>query len=210
MHKTLQKADDKIQQICDQLRLETLEPAREEAQRIVEEAQARAEEILAKAHQEAQGIQQEAREQLEQERNVFDSTLEQAGKMVLEKLKQSISKQLFREELFAEIESKTAARDVVARIINALVEALDKDGIDSDLIAAIPKTVSADELAEFLTKKTLKRLSKESIVLSDIQGGVQLKLADKRMTLDMTDKTLQELLKEYVGSAFRKRLFIES
>jgi V/A-type H+-transporting ATPase subunit E len=209
MHKTLQKGDDKIQQICDQLRLETLDPAREEAKQIVDDASVKAEEIIAAARKEVERLHKDARNQIEQERNVFESSLEQASKMVLEKLRQSIEKQLLREELFTELENKASSPEVIAKIINALIDAIDKEGINSDLQATIPRAVSVQQLTQYLTEKTLNRLKKDNIVLNDIRGGVQLKLKDKRITLDMTEKTLQDLLVEYVGSAFRERLFVE-
>ena len=47
--KTLDKGKDKIKQICDVLREETIAPAKEEGQRIVRDAKAEADEIIAKA-----------------------------------------------------------------------------------------------------------------------------------------------------------------
>lgn len=210
MSKTLQKGDDKIQQICDILRLETLEPAKEEAARIVEEAKLRADNLIAEAKKEIAKLQASAKAQIDQERNVFESSLDQAGKMVLERLRQSIETKLLREDLFNEVEVKTSSAETISKIINALVDAIAKEGINSDLKAIIPHTVSIEELIGFLSENTLKRLRSDRIVVGDIKGGVQLKLMDKRITLDMTDKTLKALLLDYIGNAFRERLFVEA
>lgn len=210
MDKTLQKGEDKIQQICDILRLETLQPAKEEAARIIEEAKTRAEQMIAEARKEIAKQHAAVKAQIEQERNVFESSLEQSGKMALEKLRQSIETQLLSEDLFEEVESKTSSPETVAKIINALVEAIEKEGINSDLKAVIPHTMTVDQLTQYLTAKTLKRLRHDKITVGDIKGGVQLKLMDKRITLDMTDKTLKALLLDYIGNAFRERLFVEA
>lgn len=209
MEKTLQKGNDKIQQICEKLRLETLEPARAEAQTIIEEAENRAKMMILEARKEIESLHKAARQEIEQERNVFESSLDQAAKLALEKLRQSIENKLLREDLMSEVTEKSSSKDVVAKLINALVMAIEKEGINSDLQAIIPKTISVDELTQYLTEKTLSKLKKEQIILGDLNGGVELKLKNMRMTLDISDKTLQSLLIEYIGSAFRERLFVD-
>lgn len=208
--KTLQKGEDKIQQICDKLRLETLEPAKHEAHQIIEEAKSRAEQIISDARLEVESYHEAARKQIEQERNVFESSLEQAGQMAVEKLRQAIENRLIREDLFTEVEQRSSAPDVVGKILNALIEAVEKEGISGNLEATIPAAVSVDELTAYLTEKTRKQLQKENIQIGGIKGGVQLKLRDKRMTLDMSEEVLQSLIRDYIGSAFRERLFVIS
>src|SRR3990170_4430527 len=99
MERTLEKGDEKIQKICDALRKGTLEPAQKEAERILKEAKAKAEQIIKEGHQEANRHLEEARAEIEKERNVFHSSLEQAGRQALEQLRQAIEYDLFSQEL---------------------------------------------------------------------------------------------------------------
>ena len=82
--RSLEKGQDKIQKICDKLRHDTLEPAEEEAQQILKEARKKAESIKAEAERHAEQLVKQARGQIEQERNVFHSSLHQAAKQTIE------------------------------------------------------------------------------------------------------------------------------
>lgn len=207
--KTLEQGKDKIQKICDKLRIETLEPAQQEAAQIIEEANARAEQILAEARGEAEGYLHEARKQIEQERNVFKSSLAQAGKQSLEALRQSIEKDLFNDQLVSTVEKESAKPDFVAKILEAIVAAVERDGVSADFAAILPETVSKEELARSIGAAVMKKLEKHPFTISEFRGGVQLKLVDRKMTVDISDETLKELLAGYVRKDFHTLLFGE-
>jgi V/A-type H+-transporting ATPase subunit E len=86
MEKTLERVDIRIQKICDALREETLEPAKEEAQHIIEQAKVHAEEIKKEAEKQKQTLLDNSKKTIEKDRNVFNSSLEQATKQSLEEL----------------------------------------------------------------------------------------------------------------------------
>ena len=73
--------------------------------------------------------------------------------------------------------------------------------------AIIPQSVSAKEVNRFLGEGILNRLKEKSVELGEFAGGAQVKLHDKKMTIDITDKSLMELLSGYVRKDFRKLLF---
>lgn len=207
MVKTLEKGEDKIQKICDALRKETLEPAKREAEALIEEAKARAEHIIKEAHHQADKIHDQAKRAIEQETNVFHSSLEQAGKQALEELRQAVEHKLFSEELHKALEKQAADPKVIARLIESIVGAIQKEGIATELSALIPKVVSAKEVNALLGDGILKRLREKSVVLDEFEGGAKVKLVDKKMTIDISEGALVELLESYVRKDFRKLIF---
>lgn len=202
-----EKGTDKIQKICDTLRKETLEPAKQEAQSIVAEAHAKAARIVKEAEHEAKALHEHARKSIEQERNVFQSSLEQAARQSLEALRQAIEHELFNKELEKVIERQTADPAIIVKVINAIVEALQKDGLSADLSAVIPKHVSTEQVNALLLQNVVSKLREKGVALGDFAGGAEVKVHGKRLTIDITDKTLQEILAGYARKDFRQLIF---
>lgn len=205
--KNLETGEDKIQQICDAIRKETLEPALRDAQKTVDEAKAKADQIIAEAKKQAEKIIAQSREQVEQERNVFQSSLSQSTKQSLESLRQSIETKLFNDQIQTLIENNTSNPKVVADLINAIVKAIEKEGIDTQLSAVIPKNVPAAEVNKLLLAEVANRLKDKSVEVGNFAGGAQVKLVGKRMTIDISDAALKELLSSYVRKDFRNTIF---
>lgn len=206
MKRTLDTGEEKISKICDLLRHETLEPAKEEALRIVEEAKQRSEEIIQEAHRRVKELVQEAQKAIEQERNVFHSTLSQAAKQSIEALRQEIEHRLFNSQLHELVTQHTADPQVVANLMTALVKAIEKEGISGDLLAYIPQAVPAKEVTALLTKEILEKL-KKGVQLGNFLGGAKIRVEGRNVTLDISDKEIEDLLQRYVRKDFRKFLF---
>lgn len=206
--KTLEKGQEKIKKICEALRDETLEPAKKEAEEIIRQAQNQADSILTEAQKAAAKLHAEAKSAIEQEQNVFYSSLSQAVKQSLEVLRQSIENKFFNENLLSLIEKNTADPQHVANLINAIIKALEKEGLAANLTALIPKTISPRQVNELLLQDALKKLRENSVEIGDFKGGAKVKVNDKRMTIDISEEALKELLANYVvRKDFRKLMF---
>lgn len=205
--KTLEKGQEKIEKICEVLRRETLEPAEKKAAEIIEAANQKAKEIVLEAEKNAAEIIKKAQVQVEQERKVFQSSLTQAGRQGLEMLRQEIEHKLFNPELQTLIVGSTTEPNAVAKIIDALIKAIEKQGIASELIAYIPKSVSPQAVNALLLENVAKKLKNGTVEVGDFEGGAKVKLVNKRMTIDMSDDALRELLSAYVRKDFRKFIF---
>lgn len=204
--KTLEKGGEKIKKICEALRNETLEPAKSDAKKIIEDAQAEREKIIRHAEQEAKALIAQARKQIEQERRVFDTSLSQAARQGMESLKQNIERQLFNHQLAEMIEKSTATPKAIASLLDAIVTALKKEGLDADLEAIIPKHVNPSEVNALLAQDILEKL-KAGILVGDFSGGAQVRVKDKKMTIDISDRAVGELLSGYLREDFRKLFF---
>ncbi len=205
--KSLEKGQDKIQKICDKIRRETIEPAKQESQAIIDEAKRKANEIIAVAEEHKNQIFKQAKVQIEQERNVFQSSLQQAAKQTVESLRQEIENKFFNEELESLLAKPMSDPKVIANIINGIVKSLDKEGLSTDISIVIPKIVSPDEVSGLLLDNVKKRLKEKPLEVGYFTGGAQVKLLGKRMTLDLTDQAIKETLSNYVRKDFRQLLF---
>jgi len=128
-------------------------------------------------------------------------------KQTLEALRQDIEKRLLNDQLASLITQSSADPKVVANLITSLIKAIEKEGRGLDLAAFIPSHVSVKEVNQLLGEETLKKLKDHSVLLGDFTGGARLKLVDKKITLEVTDKELADLLSKYVRKDFRKLIF---
>ena len=203
----LETGKDKIKKICDILKNETLQPAREEAQQIIEVAGQEAHQIIRDAEAKAEQILNEAKAKMEKEKDLFRSSMIQACRQGIEALKQDIENRLFNSELADWLQKNTADPEVGAKLVAALVQAIEKEGVSTDFSAKIPAEVPADKVNALLGKDIVDKLREKSVTVGEFIGGVQLKLHDRKLTLDLSDDALKELLGHYIRKDFRELLF---
>lgn len=205
--KSLEKGQDKVQKICDLLRKQTIEPALIEAEAILEEAKLKSEEIKKEAEKYREHIIQQAKLQIEQQQNVFQSSLQQAAKQTIEFLKQEVEHRFFNEELQVLFAKPLNDPRIISELIQAVVRALEKEGINADLSVAVSRAVSVDDVSALLAESVRQKLRKTPIEIKDIHGGAQISLVGKKMTLDLSEEALRELVARYVRKDFRKLIF---
>lgn len=205
--RSLEKGNDKIQKLCNVLKEETIEPAKVEALQIIEDAKEKAHQIISEAEKQSHKLIEDAHHRIEQERNVFKSSLHQAAQQSVEALRQSIEHKLFNGELQSLIDDNSSSPEVLSKLITSIVNAVDKEGIGADLTAFVPKEVSSKDVNKVLAENILKKLRNQEVVIGDFGGGVKLKVHDKKMTIDMSDSAIKELLASYVRKDFREFIF---
>ena len=207
--KHLSEGKEKIDQIASLLRLETLEPAEREAAKIIAEAKRQAEEIVKESEAKAKERVAQAKASIERERQVYERSLLQSAKLALEALRQGIERELFSGELHLAVIAESAKPGLISKLIESMVLAIDKAGMGADLSALIPKEVKPEEVTALLSARILDRLRGGKVVLGDFAGGVALKLHEERITIDLSDEALFELLATHARKDFRKLFFGE-
>lgn len=205
--KTLEQGQEKIKKICTELRENTLEPAKKEAEKIIADAHLKAQEIIKQADLKALRLVEDARSLIEQEKNVFHSSLSQGVKQGLEALKQEIEHKLFNDQLVEIVRKSTQDPKILAKLIDCIIKAVEKEGLSADLVAIIPKDVPEKEVNALLAKEILEKIQNHSVTIGHILGGVQVKLKDKGLTVDISDEAIKELLARYIRKDFRKWIF---
>jgi V/A-type H+-transporting ATPase subunit E len=203
----LDTGKDKIKKICEILKNESLQPAKEEAQKILEVAEQEARNIIRDAEAKADSILQASKAKMAKERELFENSIQQAFHQGVESLRQEIENKLFNSGLAQWVNTQTADPQLAAQLITAIVNAIEKEGTSADLSALVPATVPAEKVNALLLQNILDKLREKSVVVGDFLGGVQLKLHDRNMTLDLSDAALKELIGRYVRKDFREILF---
>jgi len=207
--KIKESGKDKVKKICDILRKETLEPAKAEADLIIAEAQRAADSLIKEAHQSIEQMKAQGEKELESKKTIFQTALVQSSKQAVEALKQTIEDKLFNKELGRLVQAATHNPKVIADMITALTHALEKEGMNANLSAYIAATVPTQEVNLFLSKEILDKLREKSVLVSAIGGGVELKVHDNNITLDLSDKAIRELIANYIRKDFREIVFQE-
>lgn len=205
--KNLENGCDKIQKISEAIRKETIEPAQEEARRILDEARKQADQLLKESQNESEQLLLAAQKIIEKERSIFRASLEQAAKQGVEALKQEIEQKLFNTALQKSIESAASDPRLIADLITAVLRGIEKDGVHSDLIAYIPSSINPTAVNLLLTADILKRLSDSTVRVGDFNGGAKIRLENKKMTIDFSNQEIEELLSRYIRKDFRTLFF---
>lgn len=200
---------DRVQKICEILRKETLEPAKVKAEQILIDAETQATQIVEKAHQEAREILERNKKEIARERTIFQSSLGQACKQVLQKLEQSIEKEFFDKNLLHWVSQASVDPTALSGLITAVVKAIDREGIVGDVSVYIPDLVSVDAVNRLLAHSVLERLKENTVLIGTFAGGIEVKLKEKNITLDIRSEVLKDLVAHYLHSDFRSVLYQE-
>lgn len=205
--KGLETGKDKLKKICEVLKKETLEPAEREKEEIITAARLVADEIVADATGAAKKMIEEARLEIEKQKAVFHAALTHASRQAIEALKEKIEQDLFNPQLAALVSQPLQEPQLIAQLITALVQALKKEGIESDLSAVVASSVSARVVNECLASEVVQALKEKSVVIGTMTGGVEVKILNDNITLAATDEVVQEMLASYIRKDFRDFIF---
>ena len=205
----LETGKDKIQKICDSIRKETLEPVRQEAREVMENAHLQAAEIVKHAKVEAEAARTAAVLEIEEKQRLFQSSLQLACRQGVEALKQKIEHELFNPELTSLIAKETANPQIIVRLLESFMKSLEERGIEEDFEVIIPKEISPRMINGLLSEKILERLKHKSVAVGDFNGGIQIRMKDRQITIDISDAALRELIAAYIRRDFRELIFKE-
>lgn len=202
--KAIDSGSDKIKKICEVLRTQTLEPAKEEAASLIEEAKAECARLMKACKQEADQLIAAAKQKIEEEKVVMKASLALSARQAVERLKEELETQFFHPQLNLLLHEKMEDPQWVASLLSALVDAVKKEGLSQEMRAVISATVDKEKVATALGIAFLNELKDHSLTIGSFAGGVELKLLDARLTIDVTQESVKKLLIEYLREDFRK------
>lgn len=203
----LDTGKEKIRKICDTLRKETLDPARQEAREIIENAHLQASKILQDAKKKAESELKQAEETLKEQRKLFDSSLQFACRQGIESLKQKIEQELFSQELSHLVSAEMTHPKVISEILTSFMKVMEEKGIEDDFVVHIPRSISPRSINILLADQFLKKIEGESVKVGELTGGVQISLKGRKVTIDISDVALKELISLYIRRDFRDLVF---
>lgn len=202
----LDSGEDKVKKICDAIREQTLDPAKQEAKDIVNKAIQEAERIVKRAHEEAQHIFKENEKKIQQQKNVLHSALNLSCKQALQALKQEIEENLFSKEL-SQLIQNSLNESAIAKFITVICQGLEKEGVSSNLEVFLSKNLSKEEVAKHLSSDILSKIKGKTFGLSSLASGLEVKVSDKNMTIELSEEVLKQLLSQFVREDFRELIF---
>ena len=205
--KDMDTGDDKIRKICDAIKSQTIEPAKQQADEIIENAKMEAKAIRDQAESERKKIIQAAEKEILQKQKLCHSSIKSASKQVIDRLKQEIENEFFTCNLHDIITKATSSPEVVADLVEAVVQGIEKEGVDVDLSAVIPKKVKLDKVNKLLAKDVLDKLREKKVIEAEFSGGAKIKLHEKQMTIDISDLALTNLVASLIREDFRNMIF---
>lgn len=203
----VEKGKDKVKKICEALRKQTLEPAMEEAERIIADARVKADQIILEAEGKAEKLNVAAEREIDKRKTVFEATMQQGARQAIETLKQQIEERLLNQHLGKLLSAKLNEPEVLAKLISALVKGIEQEGIEGNLSAYVSSQIEPRAINELLTKQLLEQLREKSVSLGSMKAGVELKLHNQKITLDLTDEALKELVGGFIRKDLREFLF---
>ncbi|MCB1180412.1 MAG: hypothetical protein KDK55_00115 [Chlamydiia bacterium] len=125
----------------------------------------------------------------------------------METLRQDIEHKLFNEAIEKWVTDNLQDHGVGAKLISALISAIEREGTNADFSVVVAKTVKKEEINAQLGDVVLKKLREKGVVVGDFIGGVKLKLHDQKLTLDLSSEALKEIMGAFLRKDFREVLF---
>jgi len=198
---------DQLQRICDVLRRDTLEPALVEARRIEEEARSFARKLTDETLSKCQEQERASRQMIEQQKKIFEDNIKQSLAQALGLLRQEIEEQLFSKALSQLLASKMQDADQMALVLDALIAAIKKDGLDADIEVTLGQALDKQQLVQALAPAIREYLKDAKFAAGLFSGGLSVHLRDEHLVIDVSDEALRELLARFLRKDFRQMLF---
>lgn len=210
-----------VETLIERLRQEGVEQGRAQAEQLVHEVRRRADKIIADAEEEAERVGRQARLEAEQLERSGREALRVAARDTLLSLKAELGNRFAREveglvsrEMHSEELLRELIRAVVVRAAEQVDEAdrleilLPRDAVGLEELRRNPDELSQGELTRFV-----KAISEEIAArgvrfgrMGDDSGGILLRLVDKSMTIELTDRAVAALLLDHLQPRFRALL----
>lgn len=205
--KGLETGRDKIQKICDALKKETLEPAKQEARETIENGHLRAAEIVREAERQAAELLLLATREMEERRKICNASLQLACRQGIEQLKQKIEEELFDKQLAEIVKQEMTEPKAIALLIQSFMHSMEEKGVEEEFVATIPKGITPRTINALLGSHVLERLKNQTCAVGDFSGGAQISLKGRQITIDISDVAVRELIAQFIRRDFREMIF---
>jgi V/A-type H+-transporting ATPase subunit E len=210
-----------VEALIGRLRDEGVAEGRNRAEKIVAEAQARAKWLVDQAKEEADKLRQTAHEEAERFRKAGEEALHVAARDTLLTLKTSLTQRFAGEVkrlVATELNKKEILQQLILEIVGRTREEvagakqvavlLPQDVIGLEELREKPDDLQEGELTHFV-RAIAQDMVREGVtfgVMADEADGIQVRLVDKEIILDLNDQTIADLLLAHLQPRFRALL----
>ncbi|MGC3872539.1 ATPase [Halomonas sp. GXIMD04776] len=217
-----QGASSGVESLIERLRGEGVEQGREEARRIVEDAEKRATWMIEQAEQDAQALREQAREDARRLENSAKEALRVAARDSVLEMQTTLTHR-FRDHLRWLVGQTLSQEDLLQRLILELAARTRSDtplDAEKDVEVMLPRDVlGLEELRrrpEELKEGTLscfvvaqaREVLREGVRFSigEHASGLRVRLHEQEMELDISDEAVSEFLLAHLQPRFRAML----
>lgn len=196
-------SSNKVKEISEILYKETILPAKEEAEKIIENARISAAKIIHDARESAKNITEKNNREMAEERKVYDSSIELAVKQSVATLKSEVMT-IFNKDLRSGFEKALNDQEILKDFLKVIVDGINKEGIKSDLRLFVSKQVDFDALSKSVISSVQSRLEKGAEILP---SGIALLIEDKKFTLKTTPETCMKIVADHLSEVLKEKMF---
>ena len=210
-----------VDTLIARLRDEGVNNGRSQAEQIVAEAKAKAEAIVQQAQQQADRIVSQAREEAENLKRAGKESLEVAFRDTNLRLKTQLN-QRFTGEVRRLVGAETEKPELLRKLILEVAGRVKEEAVQAQQIEVLlPRQVTGleelsrnpEELERGILTYFVKLISQDMLregvsfgVTKDNQGGLRLRLVDREVVLELSDRAIAETLLEHLQPRFRALL----
>lgn len=194
--------DVKLDHLIEKIKKEGIEEGRQNAEQIVQDAEAEAKSTIENAKKEAENILDAAKKEADQFRSNSELAVKQAARDSLLELKTQVSA-LF-DRVFKQSVAEALSPDVMQKMILKLSEQWGKDESAEIKLSEADQKKLQGVLASGIQKELETGITLKSS--GDISGGFQIGLKGKNVYYDFTDESIAEVLKQYLKPQLRTLL----
>ena len=210
-----------VEELIARLRDEGVNKGRAQAEQIVQDAQARADLLVKEAQQEAERIVNQAQEEAENLKRAGHEALKLAFRDTNLALKTQLNQQ-FTGKIQRLVGAETEKPELLQKLLLEVASRVKEEVAQAQQVEVLlPRKVaglaelsrnSAEREQEILThfvKLISQDLLREGVsfgVAKDNQGGLRLRLVDRQVVLDLSERAIAETLLEHLQPRFRALL----
>ena len=201
--------DNKLQELTDKLYREGLSKGKEEGEALLAKAEEKAAGIIDTAQKKAREIIANAEKEAAAYRTKVEGDVKMAASQSIQATRKSIEDQMLGGLLSGQVKSVLSSSDFVKEMILAVSGNFNpEEAVDFE--AVLPENLR-NEIEPFLKGEIAKLIGDGFNVRfsKDIEGGMNIGPKDGSYFISLTDKTFEDLIREYLRPAARKVLFGE-
>ncbi|HNW99744.1 MAG TPA: V-type ATP synthase subunit E [Candidatus Cloacimonadota bacterium] len=201
---------DKLQELTERIYQEGVDKAKQEADRILAETNAKAADTLKKAEDDANRIRQEAQALANETRKNVNAELQLAAKQAMSALKQQISELIITKAIDPAADKIWEDSGFLKKMVEATIQNW-KEGDESGEIALVfPKNLEK-EMDDFF-KQSASNIFKQGIKVEyseNLKSGYSIGPADGSFKINFTDEDFANFFKHYLRPRAIKILYGE-
>ena len=210
-----------VEALIERLRNEGVNSGRTQAEQIVKEAEDRADSIIKQAEKQAAQMVKQAKEDSQNLERAGNQALEVAFRDTVLGLKSQLN-QRFTGEVQRLVGDETQKPELLQKLILEVVGSIKEAVADAEQVEVLlPRKVEGleelsrnpEELEQGILTHFIRLLTQDVLregvsfgITKDNKGGLQLRLIDQEVVLDLSDAAIAEVILEHLQPRFRALL----